>query len=186
MAKNKPRQTSGISGEDARLFREAMRDIRPLEHDRVLSRPPPPRPRPRFRERDEAEVMRDLLSDAFDPADLETGEELLFVRAGIQKQLLRKLRRGRFAIGGECDLHGLTVPEARRELAEFINASRGAGRRCVRIIHGKGLGSRNRIPVLKHKVDKWLRQCDDVLAYCSARPADGGTGALYVLLRSPR
>jgi DNA-nicking Smr family endonuclease len=128
-------------------------------------------------------IMRDMLSDAFDPAEIETGEELLFSRKGLQHGLIRKLRRGQFTVQAELDLHGLTVAEARQALAEFLADVRAAGARCVRIIHGKGYGSRHKQPVLKNKLNGWLQQRDEVLAFCSARQVDGGTGAVYVLLK---
>jgi DNA-nicking Smr family endonuclease len=95
---------------------------------------------------------------------------------------MRKLRRGQFSSRAELDLHGLRSEEARRTVAEFLHAARERNLRCVRIIHGKGRGSGARGPVLKQKLGSWLRQRSEVLAFCSARPADGGSGALYVLL----
>ena len=123
--------------------------------------------------------------NAADPwdTDVETGEELLFVRAGIQQKLLRKLRRGQFSIGAELDLHGSTVAEAQTLLAEFLAECRLRGVRGVRIIHGKGLRSPGGRPVIKGRLDRWLRHRDEVVAFCSARPVDGGTGALNVLLK---
>jgi len=121
-----------------------------------------------------------------DAADLETGEELLFSRTGLQNRVLRRLRRGEYAIEAELDLHGLTRLEARQALSEFLHDCRARGCRCVRIIHGKGRGSQGKRPVLKQYVDHWLRQVDAVLAYCSAIPAHGGTGAIYVLLKRGR
>ena len=105
------------------------------------------------------------------------------MRGGLQQRVLRKLRRGQFAIEAELDLHGYIVPEAREALAVFLRDAQLTGKRCVRIIHGKGLGAEGRLPVLKIKVNSWLRQKDQVLAFCSTRPQDGGTGAVYVLLK---
>jgi len=113
----------------------------------------------------------------------ETGEELLHVRPGLQQTVIRKLRRGQYAIEAELDLHGATVTQAREAVDEFLGAARERGKRCVRIIHGKGHSSVGKMPVLKGKVNSWLRQKDEVLAFCSARPNDGGTGAVYVLLK---
>ena len=171
------------SPEDIQLFRDTVGEVRPLQHDRIT----PPRrrvsPRPVFRERDEAAVVRDLLSDQFEPLEMETGEELLYIRAGLQQRTLRKLRRGLFLPGAELDLHGMTVPVARQAVAEFLQECGRRRIQCARIIHGKGRGSRHRGPVLKQKVGGWLRQRNEVLAYCSARNCDGGTGAVYVLLK---
>ena len=108
------------------------------------------------------------------------------MRPGLQQRLLRRLRRGQLAIGGELDMHGMTSNTARAALAEFITASREQGVRCVRIVHGKGYGSGTDAPVLKNRLNSWLRQHHDVLAFSSATPQDGGTGALYVLLRTQR
>lgn len=178
MARNRP-----IPDTERTLFREAVQDCRPLAQDKRLREPSRPRPVPAQRQQNEAQVLRDMLSDALDPAELETGDELLFARPGLQHGVLRKLRRGQFSIEDELDLHGLTVPEARQALADFLHKARG---RCVRVIHGKGNTSAGRIPVLKGKVNHWLRQRDEVLAFASARPVDGGTGAVYVLLRRRR
>ena len=124
-----------------------------------------------------------MMSSDLHSADLETGEELLFARDSLPPNTLRKLRRGKFRIEGELDLHRMTSEQARKETATFLAQCKARGKRCVRIIHGKGLGSQEKKPVLKGKVDFWLRRHDDVLAYCSARPTDGGTGAVYVLIK---
>lgn len=174
---------AGLSEEDRRLFRQAMEGVVPLRRERVepARRRPPPIPVQTLR--DEAEVLTDMLGGDFDPAELETGEELLFARPGLQHGLLRKLRRGRFSVGAELDLHGKTVAEARLAVNAFTHRARLDGVRCVRIIHGKGKGSLYKRPVLKGKIDHWLRQHDEVLAFSSARQVDGGTGAVYVLLK---
>lgn len=176
-----------ISEADRRLFRQAVGPVRPVHCDRapIFHRRPPPRPR--SRERDVREVETALAEAPLPPAEeWETGEELLYARPGLQRAVLRKLRRGHYAVTAEYDLHGHRVPEARRALARFLREAVLRGHRCVRIIHGKGHGSRQKVPVLKQHIGGWLRQRDEVLAYASARPADGGTGALYVLLRARR
>jgi len=177
-----PKKTK-ISEEDARLFRQAVKRVRPLHHDKATPHPARPKPIPKQRILDERKVLDDLLSDAYDPAELETGDELLFARPGLQHTLLRKLRRGQFSVNAELDLHGMTVAQARIALSEFLHHCRNSRARCVRIIHGKGHGSHQKIPILKSKVNGWLRQRDEVLAFCSARRVDGGGGAVYVLLK---
>jgi DNA-nicking Smr family endonuclease len=172
-----------ISEADRRLFREAARGARRLEHDRHVAHKPRPGPSPRQSRLDEARVLDDMFSDHLDPAELETGDELLYLRPGLQQSLLRKLRRGHYSVGAELDLHGRTSDEARADITGFLRECRHLHLRCVRIIHGKGHGSRHKLPVLKNKVNAWLRQRDEVLAFCSARPVDGGTGAVYVLLK---
>lgn len=160
-----------------------MADVRRLKKHHPPPSSPKPKPEPRQTAVDSARVMSDSLSDEFDPIDAQTGEELLFARPGIQKQILRKLRQGKYATERELDLHGMRVEEARQALAIFLNQCRDNGIRCARIIHGKGLGSHQKQPVLKGKTNHWLQQRNEVLAFCSARPIDGGTGAVYVLLK---
>lgn len=177
------RNKTTVSPEDAELFRSAVRRVSPLRQDKITPplRRPPPRPQQKYL--DEQQVLRDMLSDGPDTSEIETGEELLFYRKGLQHGLLRKLRRGQFSVGAELDLHGMTVVESRGTLAPFLSACRLNDIRCVRIIHGKGYGSRHKQPVLKGKLNQWLQQRDEVLAFCSARAVDGGTGAVYVLLK---
>jgi DNA-nicking Smr family endonuclease len=174
-----------IDPDEAELFRASVSDVIPLagpariEHERPL-----PRPVPAQRLRDEREALKESLSDqvAWD-AGTETGEELCYLRNGVGAQVLRKLRRAHWVIQDELDLHGLTVDEARELLVGFLNQCIRRGLRCVRIIHGKGLRSKNREPVLKRKVAGWLMQREEILAYCQARQADGGSGAVVVLLK---
>jgi DNA-nicking Smr family endonuclease len=168
---------------DAHLFREAVRDVKPLGYEapamETVRRPPP---RARFTRADRHAVLQEsLYTDVGDP-DLASGEELVFAREGVQKVILRKLRRGQYRVQAEIDLHGLTVPEAKEALRRFLAQALERHIRCVRIIHGKGLRSGNRGPVLKGAVSSVLRRIGPVLAYVSARQVDGGTGALYVLL----
>ncbi len=171
-----------ITDEERELFREAVGPVVPVASDRAHQPPPGPPPIPRQRLADEARLRDDMLSDEYLP-ELETGDELWFARPGLQHSLLRKLRRGQYSVAAELDLHGMTVVEARQAIVQFLQRVRRRERRCVRIIHGKGNRSQNREPVLKHMVNRWLRQRDEVLAFSSARPVDGGTGAVYVLLK---
>ena len=168
--------------EDRRAFRDAVGDVRPLRSDRVAARPPPPPPVARSRRAAEREVIEAMGRAVPDADVLSGGEPLWYARPGVQERVLRKLRRGQLAVRAELDLHGLTVPMARAALAAFLDRCRAEDLRCVRIVHGKGLRSGSRGPVLRGQVARWLQRRGDVLAYCSARPADGGSGALYVLL----
>lgn len=172
-----------INSEDSALFRKAAAGARPVTTRRVNLRQAPPAPRARFRRRDEEQVLRDSVRVAPESLDLETGEELAFRRSSISTATFRQLRRGRYAIKAELDLHGLTSDKARDALRLFLAESVAARIQCVRVVHGKGLRSGPRGPVLKASVDRWLRQWDDVLAFVSAPARDGGTGAVYVLLR---
>ena len=176
-------KSSKISADDKALFRKAVGNTAPLVHDNIIPDRPKPAPRPLQTEADNYAVMQALVDSEFDESVLERGDELLFARPGIQKQTLKKLRRGQFAIEAELDLHGMTVEVARNALSEFLKKCMARSQRCVRIVHGKGLGSINKQPIIKNKVNNWLRQRDEVLAYCSARQIDGGTGAIYLLLK---
>lgn len=170
--------------DDRALFRESVKGVRRLAHGRAAPYRRRPRPIPRQRLEDDARVVEEMLAADYDAAEVETGDELCFARQGVQHALMRKLRRGQYAIGAELDLHGMTVAEARPALNAFLAACQAAGKRCVRVIHGKGLSSPDRKPVLKSRLNGWLQRSDDVLAFCSARPQDGGTGAVYVLLKN--
>lgn len=177
---------TAMNEDDLRLFHEAIGtyrgEIRPLIQDRVPPSPPRPSARPRQRERDAAIIIHDMLSD-YDPGELEHGEVLLYLRAGVSRQVLRKLRRGQYSVGAVLDLHGYTVDEARKALTLFLNQQRFSPHRCVKIIHGKGYNSPQGQGKLKPLLNRWLPQREDILAFCSARPMDGGTGAVYVLLK---
>jgi DNA-nicking Smr family endonuclease len=175
-----------IKKDDLDLFRKAVGPVKPLAQNTVFPQGRRPRPSARQTRLDEQRVLREIMQGVIDIAELETGDELLFVRNGISPRLLKQLRRGYFPVEAEIDLHGLTVAEAKEVLADFLHGCRRRGRRCVRVIHGKGYGSFEKKPVLKNKTSLWLQHWDDVLAFCSARPVDGGTGAAYVLLKQGR
>ena len=174
------------------LFARAVGPTQPLRaHGRVVHAPAPTPPEPRQRALDEQAVLREAISDEFDATTLlHTDEHLSFRRPGIGHDVTAKLRRGHWAVQGEIDLHGLRTDEARGALGEFLRQAQRAGLRCVRVVHGKGLGSPGRMPVLKAKVHGWLIQKKEVLAFVQAKPLEGGAGALVVLLaaagRMPR
>ena len=179
------RLTAARRERERRLFELAVGPVERLPaHGRAEPARRPPEPRPLQRERDEAAVMREALSDEFDVETLLHTDELLsYRRPGLGLDVARKLREGRWAIQREIDLHGLRTDEAREALGRFVRESHQQGLRCVRVVHGKGLGSPGRAPVLKGRVLRWLVQKKEVLAFVQARPADGGAGALVVLLR---
>ena len=171
---------------DADLFRRSIGDVAPLP-SRNLHVDTPPRPLPVARQRiaDEQAALQESLSDEFSVESLlDTDEALSYARNGIGPDVVRKLRRGHWVIQDQLDLHGLRRDQARDMLAEFLRQACKRGLRCVRVIHGKGLGSVNREPVLKNKVRNWLVQKEEVLAFCQAKAADGGSGALVVLLKA--
>jgi len=175
-----------VDTSDVDLFRAAVVDARPLpDPRRVLPPAPVVRPLPLQRWADDRAVLADSLSDHVTwEFDNQTGEQLAFKRDGVSPLVFRKLRRGHWILQGEIDLHGMTRDEARPHLAAFLSECVRRGARCIRVIHGKGLRSRNREPVLKAKVAQWLAQRDEVLAFCEAPPHDGGGGAMFVLLKA--
>ncbi len=174
---NNPEDESG-------LFRRLMGDTRPIERDkRAPDYRPKPRPKARFRREDERSVLAESLDADIDEIETGAGEALRFHRPTVGRRTMRKLARGNFSVQSEIDLHGMTVPEAKVALREFIKECGYRGHSCVRVVHGKGLGSGNRGAILKTKVNSWLRKWGEVLAFVSTRQVHGGTGAIYVLLR---
>lgn len=172
--------------DEAALFREAVGRVRPLARK---SDPLPLAQRPvahagQF-ERDEAGVTDALLSGAFDPASIEMGDEILYLRSGKSPNLLKRLRRGHYSIRAEIDLHEMSVAVARAAVKAFLDDAIRHREYCVRIIHGKGLRSAARGPVVKRMTEQLLRRRSDVVAFASALPAQGGTGAVLVLLQEP-
>lgn len=179
-----------VSDDDHKAFREAMRGVRRLRlatHEQAQSRPRA-RPRARFAQADRLAVLADSLADLRQPLApvIENGEEILYRGPGISEQVFRRLRRADFRVEAELDLHGLNLNEARATLPAFVAAALYQRMRIVRIIHGKGLRSGNRGPVLRTLVNDMLRRMSAVLAFASAREVDGGSGACLVLLRGPR
>lgn len=180
-AERMARQTTA----DKDLFIKAAGAVQPLTDKRqALLKKEQPKPIPVQRERDEQAVLVEAISDEFDVSTLlDADEHLSFRRPGIGPDVTRKLRRGDWAIQREIDLHGLRTDEARNALGQFIRDARKHGIRCVRVVHGKGLGSPGKTPVLKSRVHSWLVQKKEVLAFVQAKPAEGGAGALVVLLQ---
>jgi len=171
------------SNEDARLFRESIGRVRPLKRAAAVAPAKPlPLPEPTQSERDEARVRDELLAHAFDPAAIELGDEIHYLKPGQPQRLLKQLRRGHFSVRAELDLHEMTIAVAREAIRAFLDECLAKHEYCVRIVHGKGLRSRAEGPVLKRLTATMLARRKDVLAYASARPAQGGTGAVVVLL----
>jgi len=169
--------------EDAE-FRRAVADAEPLESRRRVVQRRRPAPLPRQRLRDERAALAESLAGPFSVDDaLDTGNELVYLREGLQREVLRKLRRGHWVVEAELDLHGMNRHVAAVSVAEFLRHCRRRGHGCVRIVHGKGLGSRQREPVLKGLLRKWLLR-EEVLAFSQAPAAQGGSGAVLVLLKS--
>ncbi|OMU42111.1 DNA mismatch repair protein MutS [Burkholderia pseudomallei] len=178
-------QSARQAAADADLFRREIGAIKPLAAPpRAASGRLAPAPVPKHTRQDEEAVLSETLSDEFDPETLlDTDETLYYHRPGVSRDVVRKLRSGAWIVQAQLDLHGMRRDEAREALAEFIRESGKKGLRCLRVIHGKGLGSIGKEPVLKGKVRAWLVQKDEVIAFCQARGHDGGAGAVLVLLQ---
>ncbi|GAB4182210.1 MAG: hypothetical protein Tsb002_03170 [Wenzhouxiangellaceae bacterium] len=174
-----------MNDEDRELFRKAIGEVRRLDRDHLPIRPPPPPLEPVQRQLDEAAVLRELLNHAIDPSEWCSGEELQWHRPGLQRRILNRLKRGQYAVMDQLDLHHMNEQAATNAIIHFLEAAVASGYGCVRIIHGKGLRSRQ-MPVLKRLTGRLLPRLPMVLAFCSARQIDGGTGAVYVLLRQPK
>jgi DNA-nicking Smr family endonuclease len=186
MAKKRtPNSELQVDSTEAAAFRTAMRDVKPLAAHPARHTPPKPARRTRLRpQQAAAEGLDELMPLIATAADEDAAATLTFQRGGVRDQVMRRLRRGLIPSEDELDLHGLNQTEARDQLADFIAHSRDAGLRCVRVVHGKGYRSGARGPVLKTAVNLWLRRHLDVMAFTSAKVIDGGTGAVYVLLRA--
>ena len=167
------------------LFQNAIGKVQVLPaSDRAALKAAPPQPIPRQQQLDDAAALKESLSDEVDVSSLlDTDAALSFLRPGVGPDVAQKLRRGKWAIQRQVDLHGLRTDEAREALGQFIRESHKQGIRCVRVVHGKGLGSPGKTPVLKDKVHRWLVQKAEVAAFVQAQPAQGGAGALVVLLQ---
>ncbi|TAH47739.1 MAG: SMR domain protein [Rhodocyclaceae bacterium] len=177
-----PRAT--VAQDDKDLFRSAVGNVRRLQGEtEATPATPRPEPVPRQFERDEAAVREELLSGDFDPGSIEQGDEIHYLKPGQPAGILKRLRRGQYSIRSELDLHQMTEAVARSAVTLFLNEAIRQREFCVRIIHGKGLRSASRGPVLKRMTERLLRQRADVLAFASALPAQGGTGAVLVLLQ---
>lgn len=179
------KKTSSLAPEDIALFHEAVGSVEPVTSACIVVDDAPPKSSRR-------KVPPERLSDFIDQAlsdgfaleePIEQGETLSYLRPDSPPPLLKKLRRGQFSVAASLDLHGMSIDEARNSITRFIQEQRRDVRCCVRIVHGKGNRSMGQVPVLKRMVNHWLPQRDDVIAFCSTPPHDGGTGAIYVLLR---
>ena len=184
-AERKRRELEEQREREANLFRNSIGQVKPLNAP-VRVHPEPLRPQPiaHKRKEDDEAVLQESLSDEFSIETLlETDDTLSYARSGVGPDVLKKLRSGGWVTQDQLDLHGLRVDQAREALGQFLRDATKRGFRCVRIIHGKGLGSIDKKPVLKSKVRNWLVQKDEVIAFCTARAADGGSGAVMVLLK---
>ena len=189
MSSKKPTDNNTISNEELQSFLDEVTDVRPLvAEQRFEEVKAKPSPKPLHNEYGDSEQTSsdNLLSDPVDLRDAAVDDVLFFARAGIQQKAQKKLRRGELPIEEELDLHGYTVNEAKVAIQDFLYECKRQHIRYIRIIHGKGYRSNQKIPVLKTHIAYWLPQLNDVLAFSSARPSDGGTGAIYVILKSSK
>ena len=173
------------NSEDADAFKNAMKNVTPLECEERIQDKKRPRAKARYSRAAREEVLRESLSGSLNQRDAleQLGDEAIYCHPSLPRRTFKKLHRGHFSIEAEADLHGFTAAAAKEHLREFIEESRNRGLGCVRVIHGKGLRSGAEGPVLKGHVHHWLTQWEDILAFSSARARHGGSGAVYVLLR---
>jgi len=185
-AKSEPAEDSPVELSPEALFTLAVKDVRPLpSDDHALLTEEKPKPIPKRFRTDLIRNTNDTLSDHFIPAyELEGNEDLQYLRSGHSPDILNRLRKGHWPVKAAIDLHGLVSDEARQYVSTFITDCKQEGIRCVRIVHGKGLSSRNQAPILKQKLRGWLMQKEEVIAYVQARQKDGGSGALVVLIKA--
>ncbi|MCW8931339.1 MAG: Smr/MutS family protein [Gammaproteobacteria bacterium] len=177
--------TKKTTDKDFSTFQESIKGVKPLKNDRIDLYAHPKNTRP-FKDKNQYNDTSDHahISDERESTEV-TGEEFIFfARTGLQFKTQKQLRQGKIIIDDHLDLHGLTIAEARETLLEFISFAQKQQTRCIRLVHGKGYRASTQKPVLKNKVNSWLRQHPDVLAFSSAQPKDGGTGALYIILKS--
>jgi len=185
MANDKDKKTGDEAGFAAQFadFHGDLDGIKRVHNDRAPEYKPKPKPIPRQAKLDDARVMDELLYGEVDREDLEGSDHISFAREGVQKNVMRRLKKGNYAVQASLDLHGFTVEDARQETAAFLIACAADQLRCVHIIHGKSGHTLGESPKLKNMLNRWLPARKQVIAMCSARPEDGGTGAVYVLLR---
>ena len=164
-------------------FADAMQEVQPISHNQAVLDKPKPSARANFTRKDEQQVLIEAIESDIQEAELASGDVISYTRPGVQKRILRNLSRGQYKVQRVCDLHGETVASAKALLLAFMHECERDKIRCVKIIHGKGKHSGHKGPVIKAKLNRWLRLWDSVMAFHSARINDGGTGAVYVLLK---
>ncbi len=165
-------------------FKDAVKHVKPMKNDRIDLYAHPENTRP-FKDKNQydEDISQSDLSDEWQSAEVSGEEFIFFARPGLQLKTQKQLKQGKIIVEDHIDLHGLTINEARETLLEFINYAKKQQIRCIRLVHGKGYRSNTQKPVLKNKVNNWLRQHPDVLAFSSAQAKDGGNGALYIIIK---
>lgn len=185
-SRRKPAPPEPLAEADRALFLDAIGTVRRIDTDRHDARAPAPKPEPVQSRRDDARVIEELLRPLPSSLDPDAAEPLRYLKDGLSPRVLLKLGRGQFSVRDELDLHQMTAAVAKDAITRFLAECKARGHLCVKIIHGKGLRSKNDGPVLKALTDRLLRQRGDVLAFRSARWNDGGSGAAIVLLKGSR
>lgn len=177
--------TKNQAEQDFSSFQEATKGVKPMQNDRIDLYANPENTRP-FKDKNhyDDDVSQAHISDEWQSTEVSGEEFIFFARPGLQLKAQKQLRQGKIIIDDHLDLHGLSINEARETLLEFINFAQKQQIRCIRLVHGKGYRSNAQKPVLKNKVNSWLRQHPEILAFSSAQPKDGGTGALYIIIKS--
>ena len=178
------KKSSKISDEDKKRFRDAVGNVKPMKNDNIISEKPKPST---YQKKDKTNYLNPdyEINESVPTEKLVSGEEeIKFCSAGINDKKFKKLRQGKYKFRDQLDLHGMLVEEAKQQLAIFLKECKIRSISCVLIIHGKGYGSKNNAPVMKNKLNQWLRNHSMVWGFCSAQPSDGGTGAIYVYLKS--
>ena len=174
---------NGVSESDSNLFRKTVGKVEKIENSQIIprqGRKPAIIPARQMRHTQ----LNDINQRSSPVSEISATDKLYFKRPGIQQKLMSKLRRGQFRIEKQIDLHGMTAVVAEKSLNSFLESCRQSNYRCIRIIHGKGSGSADNRPVIKNRISVWLRKNENILAFCSAKANDGGTGAVYALLRT--
>ena len=174
-----------MQDEDKKLFQEAVKNVKPLKIKSKTIEVSVSKPKPIAKKliEDEKKVLLDSISDDYIYDNIESEDGLLYLRHGHSPDILNKLKKGYWVVQGSIDLHGMISKEAKSYIVDYIQDCKKRHIRCIRIIHGKGIGSRNKEPVLRNKVKNWLVQKDEVIAYAQAPRYDGGSGAVIVLLK---
>ena len=177
-------KSSKISEKDKKLFRNTIGDIERIKDNNIIIDKPKPSSHPKRNKENELDFSHTINESGLNEDLVDGNDEIKFCRAGDGDSKFKRLRQGKYKIEDELDLHGMKIEEARKELAMFLEQCKHRSIFCVLIIHGKGYGSKNKSPIIKNKLNQWLRHHDMVWGFCSAQPSDGGTGAIYLCFKS--
>lgn len=178
------KKSSKISEKDKKLFRDTIGDIERIKDNDIIIDKPKPSPHPKRNKENELDFSYRINEGELHEDLVDGNDEIKFCRAGYSDSKFKRLRQGKYKIEDELDLHGMKIEEARKELAIFLDKCKHRSIFCVLVIHGKGYGSKNKSPIIKNKLNQWLRHHDMVWGFSSAQPSDGGTGAIYLCFKN--